>query len=89
MGMEKQVRELVIRFLDTLGGKVGDGVDFDPIQFRDTTDPMDDSPPLFSGDKDMEFDGDHEREGTIILKQDLPLPMTVLAIFIKYRVTGR
>jgi len=88
-GMEKQVREIVARFQNTLGCKYGDGVDFYNLPFRDTIDEMDDSPDLFSGDKQIDFDGDFDRETPVIIKQVLPLPMTILGLFIKYRVTGK
>lgn len=89
-GETKQVRELVVRFLNSLGVSYSDGVDeFETLSFRDTSNPMDGSPPLFTGDKVIEFEGDFEFEGNVIIKQDQPLPMTILLAVVKYQVTGR
>lgn len=85
----KQVRNLAIRVQDTLGLKYGDGVGaFEALAFRDTDDVMDDSPALFTGEKEVEFPGDFDTEGNIVIKQDQPLPLTLLAIVVKHRVTG-
>lgn len=89
MGQVKQVREVVVRLLNTLGLSYGDGEDEWMLPFRDTNDFMDEPPPLFTGDKQLDFDGDFDFDGTVILSQRLPMPMTVLAMVIKHRVTGR
>lgn len=89
-GVVKQVKNLVLRFLDTLGCKYGDGKGaFESVQFRDTDDAMDDSPALFTGDKEVQFPGEFETEGDIVVKQDQPLPMTLIAIVTKHQVTGK
>lgn len=89
-GQFKAIREIVVRFYKTLGCSYSDGIDaFETLSFRDTDDEMDDSPPLFTGDKEIEFEGGYEFEGNVILKQSQPLPMTVLAMVIKYQITGR
>lgn len=89
-GVVKQVRNLVIRVLDTLGLKYGDGKGaFESLTFRDTDDAMDTSPALFTGDKEVQFPGEFETEGDIVVKQDQPLPMTLIAIVTKHQVTGK
>jgi len=89
-GLVKQVRNLVIRVIDTLGLKYGDGkAGYESLTFRDTDDAMDASPALFTGDKEVEFPGEHETEGDIVIKQDQPLPMTLIAITAKFKVTGK
>jgi hypothetical protein len=52
----------------------------DEIQFRTGSDPMDQAPPLFSGDKLIEWPGGYDFDGYMIVKQEQPLPMTILAI---------
>ena len=37
--------------------------------------------PLFTGDKSTEFPSDYGTDGFVVVKQDQPLPMTVLAIY--------
>jgi len=92
-GVVKQVRNLVIRVLDTLGLKYGDGkAAFETLEFREIDsggDAMDSSPPLFTGDKEIQFPGEFETEGDIVIKQDQPLPMTLIAIVTKHQVTGK
>ena len=41
---------------------------------------MDSSPPLFSGDKTIQFRGSWDQEGFVVVKQDQPLPMHITAI---------
>ena len=41
---------------------------------------MDAPPPLFTGDKLLEFPGDYDFDGYIMVRQEQPLPMTVVAI---------
>ena len=80
-GKTKRVFNLVVRFISTLGAKVShNGTDYDEIQFRGGSDPMDSSPPLFSGDKEIKFRGGWEKEGQTYIKQDQPLPMHITAI---------
>jgi hypothetical protein len=52
----------------------------DLIQFRGGSDPMDSSPPLFTGDKEMSFRAGWETEGQVVYKQDQPLPAYITAI---------
>lgn len=89
-GETKRIRELVVRVNNTLGLSYSDGEGtFDRLSFRDTSDPMDASPPLFTGDKVIELEGGYEFEGDFILKQDQPLPWTFLGVVVKYQITGR
>lgn len=85
----KRIDELTIRFYQTLGCKVGPDEDnLGIIPFREGTDPMDSPPPLFTGDKEVPFLGDYEKAGNILIIQDQPLPMTVLAIMPSVGVSG-
>ena len=86
---KKRIREVSVRMLNSLGFNYGDGTDEYEFPFRDTDDPMDDSPPLFSGVKSVEFDGDFDTEPRFIIKQTQPLPMNILYLVAKYQVTGR
>ena len=79
------IKRVVMRLHNTLGLQVGRGSnptgdDLETIQFREPADPMDQSPPLFSGDKDIPAPGGWTREPTIYFRQDQPLPATVLSI---------
>lgn len=80
-GKTKRIHGCTLRFYNTIGCKLGPSADkLSTIYFRSASDPMDDSPALFSGDKKVEFEGDYETEGKIYVRQDQPLPCTLLAI---------
>ena len=80
-GKSKRVFNLVVRFMQTLGAKVSsNGVDYDTVQFRSGSDPMDSSPPLFSGDKEIKFRDGWSKDGQLFIKQDQPLPIHITAI---------
>ena len=80
-GKTKRINKMVLRFLNTLGCKAGPSLTvLDEIPFRDGSDPMDQPPPLFTGDKLMEWPGDYDFDGYIVVRQEQPLPMTVVAI---------
>jgi hypothetical protein len=89
-GAVKNIRGVTLRLMDTLGLKVTDLNEetFREVEFRTTEDNMDAAPPLFTGDKYHEVDGDYDEDATIILKQDQPLPWTLLGMVIHYQITG-
>jgi hypothetical protein len=82
IGKIKRIHGVAFRFLDTLGVKYGasesDLIDF---TFRDSDDPMDSSPPLFSGiEIPNGWPGDYSRQATIIVKSTQPFPMTLVSV---------
>ena len=57
--------------------------------FRSSADPMDNPPPALTGDTErMEFPGDYETDGRIIVAQPQPLPMTIVAILPELATQG-
>lgn len=84
---ERQIiSEVVIRFFETIGGQVGQlhGT-MDKLQFRAPDTHMDDSPPLWDGDKPITIGGRHDDNGIYTIIQDTAGPMTILATFPKYK----
>jgi hypothetical protein len=80
-GKTKRITKAVIRFLATLGAKAGaDESQLDEIQFRKPSDPMGQPPALFTGDQMVEWPNGYDFDGYLMVKQDQPLPMTVVAI---------
>lgn len=74
-----------VRLQDTLGLQFG--TDFGPTapvlddaDFRTGSDLMDNPPPYFSGDKELDFAGEWSKRPWIALEQPYPLPATILAI---------
>jgi hypothetical protein len=49
---------------------------------------MDSSPPRFTGDKELPFPDGYNKEGEIVIRQDQPLPLTVLSIMPLVRTNG-
>lgn len=80
-GKTKRITKVVFRLLNTLGAKAGPALDnVDTITFRRPSDPMNQAPALFTGDKLIEWPNGYDFDGYIVIKQDQPLPMTVIAI---------
>lgn len=85
-GLKKRIRELFIRLDKTLGLTYTiDGVDTQ-YPFRATNDLMDASPPLFTGYKRIEVDGNNTYDCEFSIKQTDPLPMTIRSIVVKYEI---
>ena len=81
-GKNKRIGEVTVRLFRTVGLKIGtSSTELDTIPFRSSSDSMDTALSLFTGDKTAEFNGGYDDDATITIVQDLPLPMTVLAIF--------
>ena len=81
-GKIKRISEVTIRLFRSVGLKVGtSSSELDIVPFRDSGDAMDTAIPLFTGDKTVEFRGGYDDDATIVIQQDQPLPMTILAIF--------
>ena len=82
-GKTKRISKVVLRLFETVGVKVGPALDnLETIPFRTTSsllsNPVD---TLLSGDKEIEFNDDYNSDGFIFIKQDQPLPCSILAIY--------
>lgn len=77
----KRIRKVGLRFDRTVGAKFGPDEDnLDIIPFRQSSDPMDEPLQPFSGDKLQPFPNGNDTDARIMVKQDQPLPMTVLSV---------
>lgn len=88
-GKVGRIYECVFRFYKTLGAQFGVRGQTDVIPFRNTNDPMDAPPPLFTGDKRLQFPKGYQRGNRVYLLQDQPLPMTLVAIMPKLEIFDR
>ena len=82
-GKTKRISKVVLRLFETVGVKVGPSLtDLETVPFR-TTSSLLSSPveTLIAGDKEIEFRDDYNSDGFIFVKQDQPLPLSVLAIY--------
>jgi|TARA_R110000744_G_scaffold129429_3_gene236847 hypothetical protein len=81
-GKIKRIHDVTVRFFRSVGAKVGSATtQTDVIPFRSSADEMNQPVPLFTGDKSVEFDGAFDTDGFVVVQQDQPLPMTILAIY--------
>ena len=74
-GRKKRYNEVLVRLLNTVGVKING----DQLPFRSSADEMGEPIPQFTGDKRVTNLG-WNREGQVTIKQEQPLPLTVLAI---------
>lgn len=79
-GKTKRINRLVVRLMDTLGGKIGPAeTNVDEILFRSSVDLMGSPPAVFTGDKESPFNSGYEKDGIIWYINDQPLPATIVA----------
>lgn len=80
-GKIKRIPDVTVRFYDTVGALAGPDEDhLDRIEFRTGSTLMGSTPAVFTGDKRITWPSGFETEGRVYVKQDQPLPMTVVAI---------
>ena len=82
-GKVKRISKVVLRLFNTVGAKCGPSLtNLETVPFRTTSSDLD-TPvsTLLAGDKTVEFTDDYNSDGFIFVKQDQPLPCSVLAIY--------
>jgi hypothetical protein len=89
-GKVKRVNHLYLRFFESMGGQFGirqvdpmtywEEVKLETIEARLAAYPMSQSAPLFTGVRRLPALGGYDREGQLMVVQNLPLPMTILAL---------
>lgn len=81
LGKIKRIASAVILFYRSAGCQYGaEGDQLNTLPWRRTNDMMDSAPDLVNEAIEVTMPGDWDRAGRIIIKQSLPLPLTVLAI---------
>lgn len=77
----KNVKQLIFRFLNTLGISFGTDVyNTDKMDFVSTGQITDRPPPLFTGVKDQTYEDTHDRDKRFVIVQDTPFPCTILSV---------
>lgn len=80
-GRFKRIGNVTLRLYQTVGGEVGPSEDkLTRMHYRTAQDNMDEAIPPFTGDKQATLGGGYSRDGRVVVRQNQPLPMTVLAI---------
>ena len=77
----KRISGVLLRLYKTLGLSVGSSDHLEKQSFRNSSDPMNAPPALFSGDRKVSFCASWNRVANIRIEQDQPLPLTLLSIF--------
>jgi hypothetical protein len=80
-GKIKRIDAINLRLYRSVNAEIGGTTaTMDRIPFRSGADLMDKAIPMFTGDKDVELPVGYDPDGYIVVRQDLPLPLTVIAI---------
>ena len=84
-GKPKRIHGITVRLLNTVGLDVGtDSANLETVPFRDSSMPASQAVSLFSGDKEVEFTGTFFENDKVYLRQNQPLPCTILAIYPRF-----
>ena len=83
----KTLNRVFVRLYSSLGMLVGTEDSQDVVPFRDSSMDMDDSPNLFTGDKEVPLPSGHARNKHVVIKQEQPLPLHVLGIYVRMKVS--
>jgi len=80
-GMTKRIPHVTLRLRKSLGAKLGPDEDnLRTLSFVDDSVPLNQPGNLFTGDKMESFKGTYDTDVSIFLRQDQPLPLTLLAL---------
>jgi hypothetical protein len=80
----KRIYEITVRLYESIGVEVGPDLNnMERIPFRSSANPMDAGIGVFTGDKEVEFRGNYETDGFIYVRQNQPLPLTLLSLYPK------
>ena len=78
----KRIYEITARLYESIGIEIGPDLNnMERIPFRSSANLMDSGINVFTGDKEIEFRGNYETDGFIFVRQNQPLPLTVLSLY--------
>ena len=81
-GKTKRIYEVTARLFETVGVEIGPDLNnMERIPFRTSADLMDQGIPPFTGDKQVEFRGNYDTDGFMMVRQTQPLPLTLLSLY--------
>jgi hypothetical protein len=88
-GRKKRINRVEVSLYKSLGGEAStDAQEWLWIYPRTFDDPMDASPPPFSGDAEVVVAGNYSDDSDLYLRQTLPYPFTVRALVVKLDAFG-
>lgn len=86
---KRHINKIGVRLLSSSGGDVGiNGETTAPIYYRTPDNPMDASPPLFSGWKMLNIGSAWDRDIYVTIKHSEPSPFFVTGLVVETNVTG-
>jgi hypothetical protein len=91
-GTSKRIHQVVLRLHKSLGGNMGsDENHLDPLPGDALPQPeaCNQGLSVFTGQIAIDFDGDVETDGSLLLRQDEPYPMTVLGMSVQIELADR
>jgi len=81
-GKTKRIFDITLRIYESVGIEVGPDLNnMERIPFRSSATLMNQAIPVFTGDKEIEFRGNYETDGYVYVRQDQPLPLTILSLY--------
>lgn len=79
--MRSRVFRAAGRFFETVGAKVGPSEsELSTVLFRDSSTPLGQAPPLFTGEKQVPVSGDYGEDVYLVFISDEPQPFTLLTV---------
>jgi hypothetical protein len=82
-GRKVRIHRMVVRLYKSLTCKFSsDDINWDEVFFRDRDDHMDDSPNVFTGDREVSTGANFSTQQAMALRQDRPFPLCVLAMIL-------
>lgn len=79
LSVTKKINRAIVSLHETIGGKIGPDINnLNSIVYRQGS--TGEEFPYFTGDLEISLAGGYSRQGNIVVRQDRPLPMTVLAL---------
>jgi len=89
VGVTKALSKVFLRVFNSLGGKVkGNGLKEIPINYRPQALPIDQGPPLFTGEKEVIPESTQTDDPIMVIQGSDPLPLTLLATTVRVGITG-
>lgn len=80
-GKYKRIHKITLRLLDSIDFQHGPDLDnLTSESFRESTNPVDEVPPMFSGDKTVDFADGYDTRGAYYITQDKAYPLTILSL---------
>ncbi len=89
-GKVKRIHDVTVRLYRSVGLKIGPSSSInDLIPFRSSADEMDQALDLYTGDKTIEFGNGYDTDGFVTVRQEQPLPLTIIGIYARLEVFDR